>query len=144
MHLCLKVAPIVCSALIHSTLLSSWLLEQVWNIKIKNTQPLYIFNRENPQNSEPQNGLRRGLDFIALHFWAYLVWRSIWNLAVARKYSGYPNNWPCTFIIFFKKNSSLCVLFRANVFELKISCTVFLTYILCCTLIRNSRLFRRL
>ena len=25
-----------------------------------------IFNRENPQNSEPQNGPRRGLDFIAL------------------------------------------------------------------------------
>ena len=29
-------------------------------------QPLYIFNRENPKNSEPQNGLRKGLDFIAL------------------------------------------------------------------------------
>jgi hypothetical protein len=27
---------------------------------------MYIFNRENPQNSEPQNGLRRGFDFIAL------------------------------------------------------------------------------
>ena len=27
---------------------------------------LYIFNRENPQNSDPQNGPRRGLDFIAL------------------------------------------------------------------------------
>ena len=26
----------------------------------------YIFNRENPQNSEPQNGPRRGLDFIPL------------------------------------------------------------------------------
>ena len=24
-------------------------------------------NRENPQNSEPQNGPRRGLDFIALY-----------------------------------------------------------------------------
>ena len=35
-------------------------------MKRKNTQPLYIFNRENPQNSEPQNGPRRGLDFIAL------------------------------------------------------------------------------
>jgi hypothetical protein len=35
-------------------------------LKDKNTQPLYIFNRENPQNSEPQNGTRRGLDFIAL------------------------------------------------------------------------------
>ena len=32
----------------------------------KDTQPLYIFNKENPQNSEPQNGPRRGLDFIAL------------------------------------------------------------------------------
>jgi hypothetical protein len=31
-------------------------------LKHKNTQPSYIFNRENPQNSEP----RRGLDFIAL------------------------------------------------------------------------------
>ena len=27
---------------------------------------VYIFNRKNPQNSEPQNGPRRGLDFIAL------------------------------------------------------------------------------
>ena len=36
-------------------------------MKHKNTQPLYIFNRKNPQNSEPQNGPRRGLDFIALH-----------------------------------------------------------------------------
>ena len=36
--------------------------------KHKCTQPLYIFNRENPQNSETQNGLRRGLDFIALQF----------------------------------------------------------------------------
>jgi hypothetical protein len=35
-------------------------------LKHKNTQPLYIFNRENPQNSEPPNGPRRGLDFIAL------------------------------------------------------------------------------
>ena len=30
------------------------------------SQPIYIFNRENSQNSEPQNGPRRGLDFIAL------------------------------------------------------------------------------
>ena len=35
-------------------------------MKHKNTQPLYIFNRENPQNSEPQNGPWRGLDYIAL------------------------------------------------------------------------------
>ena len=35
-------------------------------LKHKNTQPIYIFNKENPQNSEPQNGPRRGLDFIAL------------------------------------------------------------------------------
>ena len=32
------------------------------SLKHKNTQPLYIFNRENPQNSEPQNGPRSGLD----------------------------------------------------------------------------------
>ena len=38
----------------------------VSSLKHKNTQPLYIFNRENPQNSEPQNCPRRGLDFIAL------------------------------------------------------------------------------
>ena len=37
----------------------------VWSLKHKNTQPSYIFNRENPQKSEPQNGPRRGLDFIA-------------------------------------------------------------------------------
>jgi hypothetical protein len=35
-------------------------------LKHKNTQASSIFNRENPQNSEPQNGPRRGLDFIAL------------------------------------------------------------------------------
>jgi hypothetical protein len=35
-------------------------------MKTHNPQPLYIFNRENPQNSEPQNGPRRGLDLIAL------------------------------------------------------------------------------
>ena len=38
----------------------------VWSLKHKNTQSSYIFNRENPQNSEKQNGPRRGLDFIAL------------------------------------------------------------------------------
>jgi hypothetical protein len=38
----------------------------VSSLKHKNTQPIYIFNRENLQNSEPQNGPRRGLDFIAL------------------------------------------------------------------------------
>jgi hypothetical protein len=38
----------------------------VSSLKHKNTQPIYIFNKENPQNSEPQNGPRRGLDFIAL------------------------------------------------------------------------------
>ena len=36
-------------------------------MKHKSTQPLYIFNRENPQNSEPQNGPRSGLDYIALN-----------------------------------------------------------------------------
>ena len=56
--LCFKVAPIVCSALIHSTLLGA-------SLKHKNTQHLYIFNRENPQNSEPQNVPRSGLGFIA-------------------------------------------------------------------------------
>ena len=45
---------------------SSQYLTIVSSLKHKNTQPLYIFNRENPQNSEPQTGPRRGLDFIAL------------------------------------------------------------------------------
>ena len=38
----------------------------VSSLKHKNTQPIYIFNRENSQNSESPNGPRRGLDFIAL------------------------------------------------------------------------------
>ena len=38
------------------------------SLKHKNTQPLYIFNREYPQNSEPQNGPRSGLDYIALNY----------------------------------------------------------------------------
>ena len=39
----------------------------VSSLKHKNAQPSYIFNSGNPQNFEPQNGPRRGLDFIALH-----------------------------------------------------------------------------
>ena len=42
-------------------------------MKHKSTQPLYIFNRENPQNSEQQNGPRRGLDFIALYKYAIQI-----------------------------------------------------------------------
>ena len=38
----------------------------VWSLKHHSIQPIYIFNWENPQNSEPQNSPRRGLDFIAL------------------------------------------------------------------------------
>ena len=41
----------------------------VSSLKYKNTQPISIFNRENPQNSESPNGPRRGLDFIALAFY---------------------------------------------------------------------------
>ena len=40
------------------------------SLKHKNTQPLSIFYRENPQNSEPKNGPRSGLDYIALAFLA--------------------------------------------------------------------------
>ena len=43
------------------------------SLKHKNTQPLYIFNRENPQNSEPQNGPRSELDYIALVVHALVV-----------------------------------------------------------------------
>ena len=42
----------------------------IWSLKHKNTQPSYFFNRENPQNSEPQFVPRRGLDFIAL-IWSF-------------------------------------------------------------------------
>ena len=68
--LCFKLQTIVSSALIHSTLLSSWLGA---SLKHKNTQPLYIFNIEIPQNSEPQNGPKRGLDFIALLLCLHLL-----------------------------------------------------------------------
>ena len=37
----------------------------VSSLKHKNTQSIYIFKRDNPQNSEPQNGPRREFDFIA-------------------------------------------------------------------------------
>jgi hypothetical protein len=40
----------------------------VSSLKHKNTKTIFIFNRENPQNSELQNGPRRGLDSIALLF----------------------------------------------------------------------------
>ena len=50
---------------VFTVLFSVW-LTIVSSLKHKNTQPLYIFNRENPLNSEPQNGPRRGLDLIAL------------------------------------------------------------------------------
>ena len=64
----------------------------VSSLKHKNTQPIYIFNRENPQNSEPQNGPKRGLDFIALTFFkgltAYIL--DIWwfiLISISRWYS---------------------------------------------------------
>ena len=38
----------------------------VWSLKHKISQPIYIFSRENSQNSESSNGPRRGLDFIDL------------------------------------------------------------------------------
>ena len=49
-------------------------------MKRKNTQPLYIFNRENPQNSEPQNGPRSGLDYIALKGQEVAIYASIYDL----------------------------------------------------------------
>ncbi len=53
------------SQLLRRVLLINAELTIVSSLKHKNTQPLHIFNRENSQNSEPQNGPRRGLDFIA-------------------------------------------------------------------------------
>ena len=54
------------SQLLRRVLWISAELTIVSSLKHKNTQPLYIFNRENPQNSEPQNDSRSGLDYIAL------------------------------------------------------------------------------
>ena len=47
---------------------SNVMLTIVWSLNLKHhsTQRIYNFNRENPQNSESQNGPRRGIDFIAL------------------------------------------------------------------------------
>ena len=59
------------SQLLRRVLWISAELDIVSSLKHKNTQPLYIFNRENPQNSKPQNGPKRGLDFIALLKWEY-------------------------------------------------------------------------
>ena len=42
-------------------------VENIDRLGVLMFQPSYIFNRENPQNSEPQNGPRRKLDFIDLH-----------------------------------------------------------------------------
>ena len=38
----------------------------VSSLKHQNTQPIFIFYKEIPQNSKPQNGPRRELDFIDL------------------------------------------------------------------------------
>jgi hypothetical protein len=54
----------------------------VWSLKHKNTQPIYIFNRKNPQNSEPQNDPRRGLDFIALQPTQHHFLESLLSLVV--------------------------------------------------------------
>ena len=69
MFLCFKLAPIVCSALIHSTLLSNWLLSEVWNIKTSN---LSIFSTGS--RSSIETGSRRGLD---LYSFAKSNWRQI-------------------------------------------------------------------
>ena len=67
------------SQLLRRVLLINAELTIVSSFKHKNTQPLYIFNRENPQNSEPQNGPRRGLDFIALRYTMHIVINSSAN-----------------------------------------------------------------
>ena len=43
-----------------------------WSLKHHSTQPIIIFNRENPQNSESPHGPRRWLDFIALVLTTFL------------------------------------------------------------------------
>ena len=48
-------------------------------MKHHSTQPIYIFKRNNPQNSESPNGPRRGLDFIALNSGDGGVWNQ-WHL----------------------------------------------------------------
>ena len=46
--------------------MNQWELTIVSSLKHKHTQSIHIFKRKNPQKSEPRNGSRRGLDFIAL------------------------------------------------------------------------------
>ena len=62
---CIKLQTIVSCWEEYCESMHSWLLFEVWNITVPG-QPIYIFNRENTQNFEPQNGPSRGLDFIAL------------------------------------------------------------------------------
>ena len=57
-------------------------------MKHQNTQPIYIFNRANPQNSEPQSGSRRGLDFIALNFADPEVFLELLNCQAKRTKTG--------------------------------------------------------
>ena len=45
---------------------SSQQLTIIWSLKHHSTQPIHIFNRENPKNSESPKDQRRKLDFIAL------------------------------------------------------------------------------
>ena len=85
---------------------SQW-LTIVSSLKKENTQPLYIFSRENTQNSEPQNGPRRGLDYIALqilscdyyHLFSVCTWdHSSWIFNQAAwnwwRHSKHDENWP--------------------------------------------------
>jgi hypothetical protein len=64
----------------------------VWSLKHKISQPIYIFNRENSQNSESPNGPRRGLDFIALPY-SYWIKRYAKNSRISR------NIWPHSYWI---------------------------------------------
>ena len=66
------------SQLLRRVLWISAELTIVSSLKHKNTQLIGIFNRENPQNSEPQNGQRTGLDYIALcELDSYLLWKYV-------------------------------------------------------------------
>ena len=64
-------------------------LTNVWHLKHKISQPIYIFNRENSQNPESPSGTRRGLDFIALHTQTYFKHASM-NLILCKFDVKYP------------------------------------------------------
>jgi hypothetical protein len=92
-----------------------------------------MFNRENPQNSEPQNGPRSGLDYIALRLtmgWNKLYWSTyLYFYALFTNYVLPKLNVNLPFIMdfninFIKDNMGECfkkILWKRRMYENKIA-----------------------